>query len=130
MSPVIVSFGFTPIIWSGQRTIPAHSYARMIYTNMLLLHEIINCMAYKWAPSWEDIVSSDWQVWQACAHVDMSRVKEPLAFMTFPGAVCITEPGRLHAHLLTTYSDTPGYAVARKAAVARLPLLIGKRSAM
>jgi hypothetical protein len=121
MSPIIVSFRFTPIIRSGQRTIPAHSYVRMIHPNMLSLHQIINSMSYKWAPSWEDVASGEWQVWQARAYVDMSRVKDPLAFMTFPGALCMTEPGRLHAHLLVTSSDTPGYAAARKAAVARLP---------
>jgi hypothetical protein len=119
--PVIVAFGFAPILRPGQRTVPAHSYVRMIHPNMLSLHEIINAVAYKWAPAWEDIVSGRWQVWQARCYSDMSKIGEPLAFMTFPGALCLTEPGRLHAPLLVATSDTPGYQAAREAAISRLP---------
>jgi hypothetical protein len=121
MPPVIVAFGFAPILRSGQRTIPAHSYVRMIHPNMLSLHEIINSVAYKWAPAWEDVVSGKWQVWQARCYTDMSQVSEPLAFMTFPGALCVTEPGRLHAPLFATSCKTLGYESAREAALARMP---------
>jgi hypothetical protein len=51
----------------------------------------------------------------------MSKVDDPLAFMTFPGALCITEPGRLHAPLMLGFVDTPGYNSALAAAVTRLP---------
>jgi hypothetical protein len=121
MSPVIVAFGFSPILRPGQHTVPAHSYVRVIHPNMLSLHEVINAVAYKWAPAWEDIVSGKWQVWQARCYTDMSKVSDPLAFMTFPGALCLTEPGWLHALLSVASHDTPGYTSARDTAIARLP---------
>jgi hypothetical protein len=90
--------------------------------NTLCLHDVIRTLAYKWAPAWEDVVPGEWQVWQARSFIDMSTVTEPLAFMTFPGAICITEPGRLHAPMLpATREVSPGYALARDAAIARLP---------
>jgi hypothetical protein len=52
----------------------------------------------------------------------MSTVVEPLEFMTYTGALCITEPGRLHVPLSITSPDTsPGYKAARNSAIARLP---------
>jgi hypothetical protein len=119
---VIVALGFAPIERFGRPTIPAHSYVHVVCANMMSLHDVIKSMAYKWAPAWEDILSGEWQVWQARPYVDMSTVTEPLAFMTFPGAICITEPGRMHAPLLPVSGDvSPGYAVARDAAITRLP---------
>jgi hypothetical protein len=122
MPPALVSFGFAPIVRAGRSTIPAHSYVRLVHPNLLSLHEIIKSMAYNWAPTWENIIAGDWHVWQARSFVDMSEATEPLAFMTYPGAICVTEPGRLHAPLLVASPDAcPGYEAARVAALARLP---------
>jgi hypothetical protein len=122
MAPVIVSFGFAPIVRAGRAMIPAHSYVNALCVNSPTLYDVMKAMPYKWAPAWEDILSGEWQVWQARAFVDMSRVVESLAFMTFPGAICITEPGRLHGQLHAAPPDvSPGYASAREAAIARLP---------
>jgi hypothetical protein len=122
MPPVIVAFGFAPIVRSGRSTVPAHSYVQVIGLSALTLHEVIKTVAYKWTPAWEDVLSGRWQVWQTRTFVDMSQVAEPLAFMTYPGALCITEPGRLHVPLQVAPRETsPGYTTARDAALARLP---------
>jgi hypothetical protein len=122
ITSVIVAFGFAPIDRPGRTTVPAHSYVNVIGSNALTLHSVVTSMSYKWAPSWEDIMSGDWQVWQARPFVDMSKVIEPLTFMTYPGAICVTEPGRMHAPLCAAAGDvSPGYDSARDAAIARLP---------
>jgi hypothetical protein len=121
MPPVIVALGFAPIERPGRPRIPAHSYVHMVSANMMSLHDVIKSMGYKWCPAWEDILSGEWQVWQARPYVDMSTVTDPLVFMTFPGAVCITEPGRMYAPLRAVSGDiSPGYPVARDAAIARM----------
>jgi hypothetical protein len=122
MPTVIVAFGFAPIMRAGRSTVPAHSYVQVMGLSALTLHEVIKSVAYKWAPVWEDVLSGQWQLWQARTFVDMSKVVEPLAFMTYPGALCITEPGRLHVPLQVAPREiSPGYAAARDAALARLP---------